>query len=104
MSEYEHDGQEQEHGRVLGEGGIVSALGSLPPGAVIEEVALAKMFGRHVASIKRAVQRGELPPATRLFGRPAWTAESILRHISKRLDAALVEAEKDSARIGRLSP
>ena len=99
----------EEHGQGLeaqpGEGGgIVSRLGELPPGAIIEENALAKLFNRHPASIKRAVSRGELPPSTRLLGKPCWTAGAILAHIERRLDEARKEAERDAARIAELSP
>jgi len=54
--------------------GIVKELGELGPGAVITEAALARMMDRHPASIKRAVNRGELPPPYRLLGGPVWTA------------------------------
>ncbi len=41
--------------------GIVRQLGDLPDGTIINEEALAKMFDRCQVSIKRAIQRGELP-------------------------------------------
>ena len=85
-------------------GGIVRELGELPPGAIVEEDALAKMFGRHAVSVKRAVERGELPPPVRMFGKPCWTAGAILAHIEARLEDAKREAEREAARIARLSP
>lgn len=88
----------------LGSKGIVEAIGALPPGAFISEEALAKMFCRHSVSVKRAVKRGELPPPTRLLGKPVWTAGSIVAHVEERLRVAKVEAEKDEARIARLGP
>ena len=51
--------------------GIVKDLGSLPPGSIVPEEALARMFGRHPVSIKRAVERGELPPR-----RGSWESRS----------------------------
>ena len=84
--------------------GIVKGLGELPPGAILEEEALARMFGRHAVSIKRAVERGELPPPVRMFGKPRWTAGAILAHFEARLQTAKREAEKNTARIARLSP
>lgn len=84
--------------------GIVKALGELPPGAILEEEAVARMFGRHAVSVKRAVERGELPPPVRMFGKPCWTAGAILSHIEARLEAAKREAEKNAARIFRHSP
>lgn len=96
--------QQNDAVNVLGVHGVVEALGTLAPGAILEENALAKMFGRHPASIKRAVQRGELPPPTRLLGKPIWTAGRIVNHVEKRLEKAAQEGEKDAARIARLAP
>jgi hypothetical protein len=84
--------------------GIVKALGELPPGAILAEEALARIFGRHPASIKRAVERRELPPPVRLLGKPTWTAGAILAHLDARLEVARREAEKDAARFSRLAP
>jgi len=85
-------------------GGIVKTLGELPPGAILEEEAVARIFGRHSVSVKRAVERGELPPPVRLFGKPSWTAGAILAHLNARLEAAKREAEKEAARFARMSP
>ena len=68
-------------------GGIARDLGELPPGALIEEEALARIFGWHAVSVKRAVERGELPPPVRMFGKPCWMAGAILAHIEARLDS-----------------
>ncbi len=84
--------------------GVVRELGELPPGAILEEEAVARMFNRHPASVKRAVERGELPPPVRLFGKPSWTAGVILAHLDARLEAAKREAEKEAARFARMSP
>ena len=84
--------------------GIVKGLGELSPGAILEEDAVAQMFGRCATSVKRAVDRGELPPPVRMFGKPCWTAGAILEHIVARLRAAKREAEKDAAKFSRLSP
>ena len=85
-------------------GGIVKGLGELPPGAILTEEDLARMFNRHPVSVKRAVERGELPPSVRMFGKPCWMVSVILGHIGARLEAAKRDAEKERARISRLSP
>ena len=85
-------------------GGIVKDLGELPPGAILEEEAVARIFRRHAVSVKRAVERGELPPPVRMFGKPCWTAGVILAHVEARLKAATREAERERARISRFSP
>jgi len=85
-------------------GGIVRLLGELPPGAILDEEALAKTFGRSSVTIKRAVERRELPPPVRMFGKPCWTVSVILAHIEARLDAAKRKAERDAARFSQLCP
>ena len=75
------------------ESGIVRATGDLPSGAIITEKGLAAILGKHPCSIRRAVDRGELPPPARLMGKPSWTAGVIVRHIEKRLELAAEEAD-----------
>ena len=67
--------------------GVFAALGALPLGALITEPGLAKMLGKCTASIKAAVERGELPRPARLMGKNTWTAGAIIRHHENRLDA-----------------
>jgi hypothetical protein len=75
--------------------GIAKTLGALLTGnTVITETALAEVLGKHPISIKRAVQRGELPPSVHFCGEPAWTAVSILRHVESRMEEARKEAEE----------
>jgi integrase len=73
--------------------GIITVLGELKPAAIITEEGVARLFNRHVASVKRAVQRGELPPSTRLFGQNVWTVGTLIRHIESRLDLAAKDVE-----------
>ena len=83
--------------------GVCAIIGALPSGAVINEQALANIFGKCTASIKAAVERSELPLPIRLMGKPTWTAGSIVRHFEKQLDAAEKEAER-LRRVGRPRP
>ena len=70
-------------------GGIVRALGDLPGGTIVTEKDLAKIFRRHVVSIRRAwQQRRELPPPTRLLNARCWTVSALLAHIEGRLAEA----------------
>jgi len=73
--------------------GICAIVGALPPGSIISEQGLAKMLAKHPASIKAAVDRGELPPPIRFMGKPTWTAGAVVKHFEKRLEAAEKEAE-----------
>jgi len=83
--------------------GIIAVLGELKPGAIITEEGVARLFNRHVASVKRAVQRGELPPSTRLFGQNVWTVGTLIRHIESRLDQAAKDVERTAQKIATLS-
>jgi hypothetical protein len=84
--------------------GIVAELGNLQPKSVIFEEGMSHLFGRHTASIKRAVDRGELPPPARMFGKNAWTVESITDHISRRLGNAAKEREAFEEKVRKLNP
>jgi len=92
---------------ILSEGGcmsgIVRELAELPPASIVNLEALARIFGVHVATIHRAVRRGELPEPIRMFGRKCWTAGVILEHIESRLTDAGNEAQSEATRIARLS-
>lgn len=79
---------------------MVVELAAYPPGTLVTEAALARLFRRHPCSIRRAVRRGELPPPVRLFGTASWTAGGLIQHIEARLAAAArrVEAEQAALR------
>jgi hypothetical protein len=83
--------------------GIIAALGELKPGAIVTEEGVAHLFNRHVSSVKRTVQRGELPPPCRLFGANVWTASVLVQHIENHLETAVKEAERAARRIRDLS-
>lgn len=73
--------------------GVAKTLGHLPGETPITEKGLAGMLGCHQITIKRAVQRGELPPPTRLCGQPLWTARAVIAHIEERLASAARQAD-----------
>ena len=83
--------------------GIIAALGELKSGSIITEEGVASLFNRHITSVKRAVQRGELPPPCRLFGAGVWTAGAIVRHIEQRLEQAAKDAKRTKERLENLS-
>jgi len=84
--------------------GVIAALGDLGPGAIITEEGVRHLFHRHASSVKRAVQRGELPPPMRLFGQQTWTAGAIVRHIESRLEQAAKKKGQLERRISQKSP
>ena len=83
--------------------GIIRELGDLPAEAVVTEQGLAKIFDRHKVSIKRAVERRELPPSVRLFGEPVWTVKVLQEHLGNRLDVARKESEQVQKKLNELS-
>jgi len=66
-------------------------LGNWPEGSVLSEGDLANILGKNKVSIKRAIERGELPSPTRLMGQCVWTVGAIIKHIESRLQT---EAER----------
>jgi len=95
---------EPKDGADAGRGLCIDGLARLPGGTILDERALALMFGCSTATIKRAVGRGELPAPVRMFGRPCWTAGAILEHVGRRLTEAQREAEREAQRLSRFSP
>ena len=69
--------------------GIVTELAELPREAYIDIRALARILGRSVRSVERAVRRGELPPPFRFMGKRVWMAGVIVDHMAARQQAAL---------------
>ena len=85
--------------------GICALLGKLPPGALVFEDGLARMFGRkNREAVKRSIKRGELPPSIRTMGTPHWLAGVIVKHLEKRLATAAREAEQQRQRTEKLRP
>ena len=84
--------------------GICAELGELEEGALITETGLATMFGKHSVSIKRAVERGELPPPTRLMGKQVWTVGSIRHHIEARLESEAKARQHLIQKMATMSP
>src|SRR5438132_13696408 len=81
---------------------IMTALAVLPPQTLLSQYKLAQMVRRHVTSVKRAIQRGELPPPVPLFGANVWTVAAILEHISARLEAERTAAAQTARRVQHL--
>ncbi len=68
--------------------GIYEDLALLPPRTLITEVGLARLLGKGCReTIKRAVERGELPRPVRFLGKNTWTVDVIISHIEDQLAA-----------------
>ncbi len=59
--------------------GIIATLAEMPGEAIVDEAGLARIFHRHPVSIKRAIRRGNCPPASACSAsrpgprKPCWT-------------------------------
>jgi len=67
--------------------GVYARLAELAPNTLVTEEALARWLYKCVASIKAAVERGELPQPARLMGKNTWTVGAIIRHIEASIEA-----------------
>jgi predicted DNA-binding transcriptional regulator AlpA len=74
--------------------GVTVALGALPAGALVTEAGLAEMLHLDKRTIRRMVQRGELPPAVRFGGHATWLAGKIIAHFEARAERAERTQEK----------
>jgi hypothetical protein len=84
--------------------GVIAALGDMKSRTVITEEGIARLFGRCTTTVKRAVERGELPPPCRLFGQNTWTVGVLMGHIENRLEEAAAEKAAFERKIKQLSP
>jgi predicted DNA-binding transcriptional regulator AlpA len=87
-----------------GPGTLLYSLACLPERTLIDDARLASILQVCSCTIKRMVQRSELPPPIRMSGHPVWFAGTILEHIQKRLEAARKDAERTERRLRSYSP
>jgi hypothetical protein len=67
--------------------GVYTILSTLSPKTLITEDGLARLLGKCCReSVKRAVERDELPRPVRLMGKNTWTVGAIVQHIETRLE------------------
>ena len=83
--------------------GVIPDFGNMSSETLITEEALAKIFKRHPGSIKRAVQRGELPPPIKLLGVLRWTIGVLRQHFEKSQNNAAEESQKMAQRVAKMS-
>jgi len=81
-----------------GAGVVIVDLATLPPGATVDETALARILGRSKRTLQVAVTRGDLPPGFLFLGRRTWTAGALVKHIEARQQAALKAGARRDAR------
>jgi len=84
-------------------GVVLDELARLPERAMLDEGALAKAL--HVAprTLRRMVNRWQLPPPVPLGGRSVWFAGRVLAFIEAGMIRAERDAEKNAKRFRELS-
>src|SRR4051812_9724729 len=78
---------------------IITRLAELPAKALLDEQAVADIFGVAKRTVRRMVARFELPPPVLLAGRSTWIAERIIAHVEARAERAARKAEQEARRI-----
>jgi len=78
-----------------GDGEVISAFATLPPGTLLSRKGVAKILRRHEKAVERGIDRGELPPPSlRMAGRDFWQAGAIQAHIEARIQEATADRER----------
>ena len=83
---------------------LIDFLAKLPEKTILDESQLADALKVTTRTIRRMVQRFELPPSIPFRGRSVWMAGRILKHIESALEKAEQEASKQHRKIQRLAP
>lgn len=81
------------------EGTTITALTLLPTGTMLDERALAGVLRVSPRTIRRMVERGELPEGVKLGGRKIWISEKVIDYIAAQADRQAAEARKQAERI-----
>ena len=80
-------------------GVIVTALGSVPAGTLLDETALAEVLRISKRTVRAMVGRYELPPPQSFAGRSTWIAGRVLVWVNTRAERLEREAEKRAEKV-----
>ena len=78
----------------------LTTLAELPAGTLLDETALASALCVSTRTVRRMVDRCEIPAGVRLGARKVWFAERVLAYLQERADREAAEARKAAARFG----
>ena len=79
--------------------GVIAVLAELPGKALLDESAMATVFSVTPRTIRRMVQRFELPPPIPFAGRSIWFAGRVLAYLDDAAEDAERGAKKAAARL-----
>jgi len=83
---------------------LIEGLASLPAAAMLDESRLAAILGVTARTVRRMVDRGELPAPFKFGRRSTWLAGRIVQHVEKAAQRAEDQAEAEAARFDRQRP
>ena len=78
-------------------GMMIDELARLPSKTILDEARMASLLGVTERSIRRTVERGELPPGISLGKRTVWLSDRVLNYV----DARAAEVEQEGRQRGR---
>ena len=81
------------------ESGIITKLAELPRDAILDEEAMASVFGVVRRTINRMESRYELPPSIRLGGKRCWKAGAVIDWIGASFEGKEKEAKRQLQRL-----
>lgn len=79
--------------------GIITGLAELPRDAILDELALAKVFWVVPRTIKRMVARYELPPPILLASKRCWKVGAILDWLNDFIERKEKDAKRQAQRL-----
>ena len=74
--------------------GVMDGLAKIPARTILREKAMAAAFGVSTRTIRRMVERHELPPGVPLAGKMAWMTGKLLAFLEMKLEQAEKSALK----------
>lgn len=83
---------------------LVDELSRLPDKTIMDESKLASMLKITPRTLRRMVQRAELPPPISLGGRSIWLSDRVLSYLNTAAELAEKEALNQIKRISKYSP
>jgi hypothetical protein len=70
----------------------MKTLGDLSPGSLVDQIALARALGVSTRTVRRMVDRYELPPGIQMGARKMWFADKVVAFLSDRADGEARQA------------
>lgn len=73
---------------------VVRTLADLPPRSLITEAGLAEVFSVSGRTVRRMVNRGQLPPPVKLADRNTWMVGLLLDYLEEQMQQAVSEGKR----------